>query len=112
MVIGSNVSNTRVAVSRDVFVSSILLRVGISGAALAVWAAVSAVSGETSMPPALAALVAGVAIAALSLRKAWSLLEQDGDPDARSPSEGLRNRRRVPSVVAGAARERTSAQAI
>ena len=106
MVIGSNASNIRVAISRNVFVSSILLRVGISGAALAVWAAVSAVSGETSFPTALTALVAGVAIAGLSLRKARSLLERDGDQDARSLSQGLRNRRRVASVVAAATRQR------
>ena len=104
MVIGSSVSSTRIVVSRNVFVSGILLRVGISGAALAVWAAGSAVSGETSIPSAIAALAAGVAIAVLSLRKARSLLEKEDDHDARSPSNGLRNRRRVTSVVAGATR--------
>ena len=70
----SNVSNTRVAVSRTVVISGLLLRVGISGVALAVWAAVAGTSADVSVPTAITALVAGVAIAILSLRRAWSLL--------------------------------------
>lgn len=100
----SNVSNARVAVSRAVVMSSLLLRVGISGAALAVWAAASVARAEASVPTAIAALVAGVAIAVLSLRKAWSLLQQDGDPDAQTERPAARDRPRVATPAASAAR--------
>lgn len=68
---------TRLTVSRTVWISSLLLRVGIAGAALAVWAAVSGVSAQTSVPIALLATAAGAAIAALSLRSAWRMLATD-----------------------------------
>lgn len=100
----SNVSNARVAVSRTVVISSLLLRVGISGVALAVWAAVGVTSAEASVPTAIAALVAGVAIAVLSLRRAWSLLEQEGEPDAHSQRTATRNRPRVATTIARATR--------
>lgn len=84
----SNGSNARVAVSRKVVVSSLLLRVGISGVALAVWGAVVLARATTPATTAVAALLAGVAIAALALRKAWSMLRQDdeaGAPGATKP---------------------------
>ena len=92
MVTWSNGSNARDAVSRKVVVSSLLLRVGISGVALAVWAAVMLFSAATSATTAIAALVAGVAIAALALRKAWILL-QDGELDAPAASVSVRGAR-------------------
>jgi hypothetical protein len=105
MAIGSNgLWNTRIAVSRKVFVSSMLLRVGIAGVALAVWAAASVASAETSVATAIAALLAGVAIAVLSLRRAWSLLEQDSDTEALAQRTAARKRSHIATTIAGAAR--------
>jgi hypothetical protein len=99
-----NVPSARVAVSRKVVVSGFLLRLGISGVALAVWAAASVVSGQMSVPTAIAALMAGVAIAVLSLRKARSLLEQDSEPDAQASRPIARNSPRAATPVASPAR--------
>lgn len=100
----SKMSNARVAVSRKVVVSGLLLRLAISGGALAVWAVATLASAQTSVSTGLAALVAGAAIAVLASRKAWRLLEQDGDPDAQTQAPATPDRRRVATAVASAAR--------
>jgi hypothetical protein len=104
MASSSNLSTARVAVSRTVVISSLLLRVGISGVALAVWAAVGVASAEVSVPTAIAALVAGVAIAVVSLRRAWTMLDKDGDSDVDAQPTVARNRPRVATAIARATR--------
>ena len=81
-----------------------LLRVGIAGVALAVWAAASVASPETSVATATVALLSGVAIAVLSLRRAWLLLEQDSDTEAPAQRTAPRKRSHIATTIAGAAR--------
>ena len=78
----SNVPTARVVVSPKVVASGLLLRVGISGAAVAVWGAAMLASAATSATTAIVALLGGIAVAILSLRKAWSMLELDGEGGA------------------------------
>ena len=92
----SKVSNPPVTVSRKVVASGFLLRLGISGVALVVWAAASLANPEVRVWTAIAALGAGVAIAILSFRKARSLLEQDSDRGRACPAVG-----RIRSITRG-----------
>ena len=100
----SNVSNARVVVSPKTVASGLLLRVGISGVAVAVWGAAMLVSATTSATTAIVALLAGIAVATLSLRKAWSMLQADGDGDVPVERKVERNRPHVGTTVAGALR--------
>ena len=100
----SNVSNARVVVSPKVIASGLLLRVGISGVAVAVWGAAMLASAATSATTAIAALLGGIAVAALSLRKAWSMLELDGEGGAPVDRKVERNRPPLGTTIAGAAR--------
>ena len=100
----SNVSNARVVVSPKVVASGLLLRVGISGVAVAVWGAVMLASAATSATAAIVALLAGIAVATLSLRKAWSMLEPDGAGDSPVDRRVEGKRPHLATTIAGAVR--------
>jgi hypothetical protein len=97
----SNVSNTRVVVSRKVVVGSFLLRLGVLGVAVALWAIASVANAQTPAATAIAALAAGIAIAVLSWRRAWVLLSHEGEPDVDSSTIKARIARpvRSPSIA-------------
>jgi len=86
----SNVSNARVTVPWTVVESSLWLRVGISGVGLAAWGVACLLAGEISIPAAVAALVTGGAIAVLSLRRGWRLLNKDVEPEVDSRPRTVR----------------------
>ena len=90
---------TGLTVSRTVWISSLLLRVGITGAALAVWAVVSGVNAQTYVPVALFAAAAGVAIAVLSLRKAWRMLAADAADAAPMTAQQRSRAPAIPSLA-------------